>query len=145
MKSLEKDLLLNEDDDTNKIDYRYYPNIPEIEGNVDKNKLLYWLASYNKLMKKTKIMEILSYYSDSLSQKETEIFMFEDAHGDYKEEESKERLKQLNEKYNFKEKTMVIQGYEIYFVKKHGKPFVRPKKGGKILIKLYLLSLEQIN
>ena len=144
-KSIEKNSVLDADDDTNKIDYRYYPKIPEIEGKVDKNKLLYWLATYDKLMKKSKIMKILSYYSDSFSQKESEIFVIEDANSDYKEEESKERFKQLNEKYNFKEKTMVIQGYEIYFVKKHGKPFVRQKKGGKIFIKLYLLSLEQIN
>jgi len=133
------------DDDTNKIDYRYYPKIPEIEGNVDKNKSLFWLATYDKLMKKSKIVKILSYYSDSISQKDSEIFVIEDAHSDYKEEESKERLKKINEKYNFKEKTMMIQGYEIYFVKKHGKPFVRQKKDGKIFIKLYLLSLEQVN
>jgi hypothetical protein len=144
-KLLEKKSILDEDDDTNKIDYRYYPKIPEIEGNVDKNKSLYWLATYDKLMKKSKIMKILSYYSDSLSHKESEIFVIEDAKSDYKEEESKQRLKQLNEKYNFKEKTMIIQGYEIYFVKKHGKPFVRQKKDGKIFVKLYLLSLEQIN
>ena len=144
-KLLEKKSILDEDDDTNKIDYRYYPKIPEIEGNVDKNKSLYWLATYDKLMKKSKIMKILSYYSDSLSHKESEIFVIEDANSDYKEEESKQRLKQLNEKYNFKEKTMIIQGYEIYFVKKHGKPFVRQKKDGKIFVKLYLLSLEQIN
>ena len=145
LKSLEKNSLYNEDDDTNKIDYRYYPKIPEIEGKVDKNKTLYWLATYDKLMKKSKIMKILSYYSDSLSQKDSEIFVIEDAHSNYKEQEDKERLKQLNEKYNFKEKTMFIPGYEIYFVKKHGKPFVHQKKGGKIFIKLYLLSLEQIN
>ena len=145
LKSLEKNSLYNEDDDTNKIDYRYYPRIPEIEGKVDKNKPLYWLATYDKLMKKSKIIKILSYYSDSISQKESEIFVIEDAHSNYKEEENKERLKQLNEKYNFKEKTMFIPGYEIYFVKKHGKPFVRQKKGGKLFIKLYLLSLEQIN
>ena len=144
-KSLEKKSLLDEDDDTNKIDYRYYPKIPEIEGNVDKNKSLYWLATYDKLMKKSKIMKILSYYSDSLSHKDSEIFVIEDAHSDYKEEENKQRLKHLNEKYKKKKKTMVIQGYDIYFVKKHGKPFVRPKKDGKIFIKLYLLSLEQIN
>ena len=137
--------LYEKDDDTNKIDYRYYPKIPEIEGNVDKNKSLFWLATYDKLMKKSKIVKILSYYSDSLSQRDSEIFVIEDAHSDYKEEENKERLKKLNEKYNFKEKTMMIQGYEIYFVKKHGKPFVRQKKDGKIFIKLYLLSLEQIN
>ena len=134
-----------EDDDTNKIDYRYYPKIPEIKGNVDKNKSLFWLATYDKLMKKSKIVKILSYYSDSLSQKDSEIFVIEDAQSDYKEEENKEILKKLSEKYNFKEKTIVIKGYEIYFVKKHGKPFVRQKKDGKIFIKLYLLSLEQIN
>ena len=145
LKSLDKTILHEEDDDTNKIDYRYYPKIPEIESNLDNNKSLFWLATYDKLMKKSKIVKILSYYSDSLSQKDSEIFVIEDAHSDYKEEESKEKQKKLNEKYKFKEKTMVIQGYEIYFIKKHCKPFVKQKRGGKIFIKLYLLSLEQIN
>ena len=148
MKLGEKKSLYNIDEDTdntNKIDYRYYPKIPEIEGNVDKNNSLYWLATYDKLMKKSKIMKILSYYSDTLSQRDTEIFVIEDANSDYKKEENKARKKILNEKYNFKEKTMVIKDYEIYFVKKHGKPFVRQKKGAKCFMKLYLLSLEQIN
>ena len=148
MKLGEKKSLYNIDEDTdntNKIDYRYYPKIPEIEGNVDKNNTLYWLATYDKLMKKSKIMKILSYYSDTLSQRDTEIFVIEDANSDYKKEENKARKKILNEKYNFKEKTMVIKDYEIYFVKKHGKPFVRQKKGAKCFMKLYLLSLEQIN
>jgi hypothetical protein len=70
-------------------------------------------------MKKSKIVKILNYYSDSLSQKDSEIFIIEDANSDYKEEESKQRLKLMNEKYNFKEKTMIIQGYELYFIKKH--------------------------
>jgi len=133
------------DEDTNKIDYRYYPKIPEIEANKSKNNKYYWLATYDKLMKKSKIVKILNYYSDSFSQKDSEIFIIEDANSDYKEEESKQRLKLMNEKYNFKEKTMIIQGYELYFVKKHGKPFVQQKKGGKLFIKLYLLNLEQIN
>ena len=148
MKLGEKKSLYNNDEDTdntNKIDYRYYPRIPEIEGNVDKNNTLYWLATYDKLMKKSKIMKILSYYSDTLSQRDAEIFVIEDANSDYKKEENKARKKILNEKYNFKEKTMVIKDYEIYFVKKHGKPFVRQKKGAKCFMKLYLLSLEQIN
>jgi hypothetical protein len=119
-----------EDEDTNKIDYRYYPKIPEIEGNKDKNIQYYWLATYDKLMKKSKIIKILNYYTDSLSHKESEIFIIEDANSDYNEEESKERLKKMNEKYNFKEKTMIVQGYEIYFIKKHGKPFIRRRKGG---------------
>ena len=148
MKLGEKKSLYNIDEDTdntNKIDYRYYPRIPEIEGNVDKNNTLYWLATYDKLMKKSKIMKILSYYSDTLSQRDNEIYIVEDANCDYTKEENKARKKILNEKYNFKEKTMVIKDYEIYFVKKHGKPFVRQKKGAKCFMKLYLLSLEQIN
>ena len=148
MKLGEKKSLYNIDEDTdntNKIDYRYYPKIPEIEGNVDKNNSLYWLATYDKLMKKSKIMKILSYYSDTLSQRDNEIYIVEDANCDYTKEENKARKKILNEKYNFKEKTMVIKDYEIYFVKKHGKPFVRQKKGAKCFMKLYLLSLEQIN
>ena len=133
------------DEDTSKIDYRYYPKIPEIEPNKDKNNKYYWLATYDKLMKKSKIVKILNYYADSLSQKDSEIFIIEDANSDYNEEENKQRLKLMNEKYNFKEKSMIIQGYELYFMKKHGKPFVRQKKGGKLFIKLYLLNLEQIN
>ena len=74
--------------------------MPEIEGNIDKNKSLYWLATYDKLMKKSKIIKILSYYNDSLTQKNSEVFVIEDANSDYKEEETKERLKMINEKYN---------------------------------------------
>ena len=125
---------------TNKIDYRYYPNIPEIEVNENIKKY-YWLATYDKLMKKSKIAKILNYYYDTLSQKETENY----ADNDYQEEDNEKKLKFINEKYNFIEKTMIIEGYEIYFVKKHGKPFVRQNKGEKLFIKLYLLTLEQIN
>ena len=135
----------DEDEDTNKIDYRYYPKIPEIEGNKDNNNSYYWFATYDKLMKKSKIVKILNYYSDSLSHKDSEIFVIEDENSDYNEEESKVRMKKMNEKYNFKEKTMIIEGYELYFVKKHGKPFIQQKKDGKLFIKLYLLNLEQIN
>ena len=134
-----------DDEDTNKIDYRYYPKIPEIEANKNNDNPYYWLATYDKLMKKSKIIKILNYYSDSLSLKESEIFVIEDANSDYNEEELKERMKKMNEKYKFIEKTMIIQGYELFFVKKHGKPFIRQKKGGKLFIKLFLLNLEQIN
>ena len=143
--SNEKKEYKEEDEDTNKIDYRYYPKIPEIEGNKNNNNPYYWLATYDKLMKKTKIVKILNYYSDSLSHKDSEIFVIEDENSDYKEEEFKVRIKKMNEKYNFKEKTMIVQGYELYFIKKHGKPFIQQKKGGKLFIKLYLLNLEQIN
>ena len=143
--SNEKKEYKEEDEDTNKIDYRYYPKIPEIEGNKNNNNPYYWLATYDKLMKKTKIVKILNYYSDSLSHKDSEIFVIEDENSDYKEEEFKVRIKKMNEKYNFKEKTMIVQGYELYFIKKHGKPFIQQKKGGKLFTKLYLLNLEQIN
>ena len=93
-------------------------------------------------MKKSKIAKILNYYYDTLSQKETENNA---DNRDYKEDDYEKKLKLMNERYNFIEKTMIIEGYEIYFVKKHGKPFVRQKKGEKLFIKLYLLTLEQIN
>ena len=144
--SKEEEIIHREDSEyneqkTNKIDYRYYPNIPEIEAN-EYIKKYYWLATYDKLMKKSKIVKILNYYYDTLSQKETENYI---DNNDYKKDISDKKSKSINEEYKFIEKAMVIEGYEIYFVKKHGKPFVRQKKGEKLFIKLYLLTLEQIN
>ena len=113
-----------EEDDTNRIDYRIYPKIPEIETN--KENKYYWLATYDKLMKKQKILKILNYYTEVVN--------------------SKIKEKELNdEQFNFKEKSMIIPGFEIYFLENFNKPFIRPKKSGKIFIKLYLLSIEQIN
>ena len=113
-----------DENDTDRIDYRYYPKIPEIESNkVDK---YYWLATYDKLMKKSKIIKILNYYTEVDKNKEKENTL-------------------CNEEYNFKEKTMIIPGFEIYFLEKFNKPFIRPKSGGKIFIKLFLLNIEQIN
>ena len=56
----------------------------EEAGKMDKNKPLYWLATYDKLIKKSKIIKILSYYSDSISQKESEIFVYREGvkHGE---------------------------------------------------------------
>ena len=111
-------------DDTDRIDYRYYPKIPEIE--TAKENKFYWLATYDKLMKKSKIIKILNYY--------TEV------------DTNKTKEKKLHdEQLNFKEKSMIIPGFEIYFLENFNKPFIRPKNGGKIFIKLYLLNIEQIN
>ena len=143
--SMDKNIFGDEDEDTNKIDYRYYPKMPEIDSNKDKMNNYFWLATYDKLMKKSKIVKILNYYEDTMSHKDTEIFVIEFDNSNYKEEETKERKKKMNQKYNFKEKTMIFPGYEIFFLKKHGNPFIRPKKDGKIFIKLYLLNIEQIN
>ena len=113
-----------DENDTDRIDYRYYPKIPEIESNkIDK---YYWLATYDKLMKKSKIIKILNYYTEVDKNKEKENTL-------------------CDEEYNFKEKTMIIPGFEIYFLEKFNKPFIRPKSGGKIFIKLFLLNIEQIN
>ena len=125
----------SDEDDTNRIDYRYYPKIPEIESNKENN--YFWLATYDKLMKKSKIVKILDYYSE-ISAKKTSKILVKDGSEDKNEKEN-------NINYNFKETTMVIEGYEIYFLKKFDRPFVRPKKGGSIFIKLYLLNMEQIN
>ena len=132
------------EEDTNKIDYSHYQKIPKIETNKKENNN-YWLATYDKLMKKSKIIKIFNYYFDSLSQKNNENIISENLNNNDKEKDHKKKLKSMNDKYNFKEKVMIIEGYEIYFIKKHKMPFVRQKKGGKLFIKLYLLTLEQIN
>ena len=113
-----------EEDDTNRIDYRIYPKIPEIETN--KENKYYWLATYDKLMKKSKIIKILNYYTEVVNCKTKDKELYD-------------------EQFNFKEKSMIIPGFEIYFLENFNKPFIRPKKSGKIFIKLYLLSIEQIN
>ena len=123
-----------EKEGTNRIDYRYYPEIPGIVTN--KEEKYFWLATYDKLMKKSKIIKILEYYTDNLSKKESENF---------NNEQNNEIKENKNNKYNFKEKSMIMQGYEIYFIEKFNKPFIRPKKEGNIFIKLYLLNIEQIN
>jgi len=125
----------SDDEDTNRIDYRYYPKIPEIESNKD-NKY-FWLATYDKLMKKSKIIKILNYYTEPSPKKQNIII-----NGESNNIEDK---KINNEEYNFKEKSMIIDGYELYFLEKCNKPFIKPKKGRKVFIKLYLLNMEQIN
>ena len=120
-----------DDDITNRIDFRYFPKIPEIE--VNKVEKYYWLATYDKLMKKSKIIKILNYYT-----KENE-----EINNNNNEKEKEKRIN--DDEYNFKEKSMIIQGYEIYFIRKYSNPFIRPKKDGQIFIKLYLLNIEQIN
>ena len=123
----------SDEDNTNRIDYRYYPKIPEIESNKEND--YFWLATYDKLMKKSKIIKILNYYTEFSAKKKSEIYINDES----------EQKADNNINYNFKEKALVIEGYEIYFLKKFDRPFIRPKKGGNIFIKLYLLNMEQIN
>ena len=123
----------SDQEDTNRIDYRYYPKIPEIESNKENN--YFWLATYDKLMKKSKIIKILNYYTENTPKKKSKILV----------EDEIQKNKDKNEKYNFMEKSIILEGYEIYFLQKFNKPFIKPKKGGKIFLKLYLLNTEQMN
>ena len=125
----------NENDDKNKkeevtkkIDYRYYTNYP-IKEIFNKNKVncinnnneeetkLYWLATYDKLMKKQKIIKILNYYYKNNKYKENDI----------------------------KEKLMQIKDFDIFFPNNSNIPLIQYSKNNLIFVKLYLLTLENIN
>ena len=94
-------------------------------------------------MKKSKIIKILNYYTNE-NENENEEVNNKNSNNDRDNKVEKEKRINDNE-YNFKEKSMIIQGYEIYFIRKYNNPFIRPKKDGKIFLKLYLLNIEQIN
>ena len=126
----------SDEEDTNRIYYKYYPKIPEIDA--DKENNYFWLATYDKLMKKSKIIKILNYYKGFSPKKQKEILIKDE---NKKNEEKKDNIEQNN----FKEKSLIIEGYELYFLHNFNKPFIRPKKGESIFLKLYLLNLEQIN
>lgn len=114
------------EEETKKIDYRYYTNYP-IKDFIDKNIInnnninkegkKYWLATYDTMMKKEKIIKILNYY--------------------YKQNKYKEN--------KIKEKLMQIKDFEIYFPKESNGPLIEYNQKGYIFTKLYLLSLENIN
>ncbi len=115
---------------TNKIDYRYVKKRPIKEmitpykteiNKIDKDNQLFWFATYDKLMKTKYLLKIFNYYNNR---------PFESQH---------------NLNYNFKEKTLVIKDFEIYFYENSNKPFIRYNKGSTIYTKLYLLTLKQIN
>ena len=109
--------------DTKKIDYRYYTNYPirdflTNKDNCNNNEsYFYWLATYDKLIKRKKIIKILNYY--------------------YKENKYKES--------DIKEKLTIIKDFEIFFPKNSNKPLIKYSKNGYIFVKLYLLTLNDIN
>ena len=122
---------------TNKIDYRYVKKCPikEMISNYkkeenendsiikDKDHHLFWLATYGKLMKTKHLLKIFNYYNNR---------PFEDPKNNYSNP-------------NFKEKTLIIKDFEIYFYENSNKPFIRYSKGGTIYTKLYLLTLREIS
>ena len=91
------------------------------------NDKLFWLATYDKLMKSKNILKILN-CTNFIGEK-------------------KINSKPLYTEANLKIKTMKIPKFEIFFVKGYDKPFVRPNKDKNsfILTKLYLLTKNEIN
>ena len=121
----------NNGERTKKIDYRYYTNYPltiinsGINSVKSKEKKRYWLAVYDKLIKKKKILKILNYYKEE-NNKNINIDM------DINQEAIKEQL-------------LIIKDFDIYFLKQQSKPFIKYIKGNCIFTKLYLLTIEEIN
>ena len=122
----------NNEESTKKIDYRFYKKYPikVINKSIDyvktKEKNRYWLAVYDKLIKKKKILRILNYY-----------------------EEEKNKEKNGNNKLDInqdsiKEQLLIIKDFDIYFLKQYNKPFIKYIKGNCIFTKLYLLTIEEI-
>ena len=115
------------EEDTKKIDYRYYTNYPfkDISGKrLECEEKLYWFAAYDKLIKKKKIVKILNYYSE-MSTNINNI--------NYITDES------------IKEQLLIIKDFDIYFEKQSNIPLIKKVNDGYIFVKLYLLTLEQIN
>ena len=129
-KNNEKEFFENKS--TFKIDYRHFKKYPlkdiipmrKFENDNDK---LFWLATYDKLIKSKKILKILN-YTNFIGEKNT-------------------NTKPIYTEASLKIKTMKIPNFEIFFVKGYDKPLVRPNKNKNsfILIKLYLLTKNEIN
>ena len=110
--------------DTEKIDYRYHKNfdterLKHKDNSKENNKKKYrWLATYDKLMQKNKIIKILNFYSKD---------------------------KNINNNDDIIEKCIKIDDFEIFFNINSDIPYIRPMKNNYILVKLYLLTYDQIN
>ena len=123
----------NNEENTKKIDYRFYKKYPikvinkNIENVKTKEKNRYWLAVYDKLIKKKKILKILNYYEKE------------------KNKEKNENIKLDVNQDSIKEQLLIIKDFDIYFLRQYNKPFIKYIKGNCIFTKLYLLTVEEIN
>ena len=109
--------------------FRKYPITEIIPINkIDNQKdNLYWLVTYDKLMKTKKIIKILN-------------------SGNYLDEDNLNNSKRMIYTESIlKIKAMKIPQYEIFFVEGYSKPFVKYNKNSFILAKLYLLTIKEIN
>ena len=117
---------------TEKIDYRYYCYYPikRVLSSFDsqRGEKYYWFATYDKLIKKKKLLKIFNFYDVT-----------------FKTSLKSGRESYYNNSSEIKEIKMIIDNYELYFIKKHKKPCIRRKEGKNIYTKLYLLTLNQIN
>ena len=111
----------NKEKETDKIDYRYHcifnneKNLNQIINNRNNYKKDYfWLAVYDKLIKRKKMLKVLKFYGNTLD--ETKII----------------------------EKCIKIENFELFYNNNYKKPLIRPGKNF-ILVKLYLLNIDQIN
>lgn len=106
-------------DETKKIDYRYYTNYPEkiinMNSKSDKIKKYYWLAVYDKLMKKKNLMDLLNYYEKKYDESD------------------------------IKEKVIMVKDFDIYFFPNSNKSYIKYCKDSCVFLKLYLLTIHQIN
>ena len=126
----EKNSGKNNEETTKKIDYRFYTNYPIIINNNSENRKerkenKHWLAVYDKLIKRKNLLKILNYY----------------------ENEKNKSDKKLNNIYQelIKEKLLIVKDFDIYFMKESNRPFIKYIKGNCIFVKLYLLTIDQIN
>ena len=117
--------LSNEDEENTRIiDYKYYTKLQDKNYILKEEKYnnndskLYWFAAYDKLIKTKKIFKILNYYNLAMP---------------------------FDNKNKIKEKTAIINDYDIFFLNNFNKPFIYPNKDKKIFVKLYLLNINQIN
>lgn len=123
-----KDELNAIDEKTRKIDFRNYKKYPVKSVisllDFEPKEKYFWFAAYDKLIHKKKLLKIFSFYNFGCNRN---YFTFG------------------NDFINIKEKKLIINDYELYFTEKSNNPFIKKSKGKKIYIKLYLLTLKQIN
>lgn len=112
---------LNSEEDTKKIAYKYITNYPLNKSKIkeiegENNKEKYfWFGAYGKLLKSNKVVKILNYYRD-------------------------------NKKTNgqLKQKGVIIKDFELSFGN-DSRPYINYLKGGYIFVRLYYLTIEEIN
>lgn len=111
------------EEETKKISYKYMSNYPLInntqiqKGTKVKDIKYFWFAAYDKLLHRKHIDKIISYYPSPPNAKA----------------------------YTIKEKPIILKDYEISYNASSTKPYVTYVQGGYIFVKLYYLSLYDIN